>query len=359
MDNHMRVFHCDYCDHLVFFENVQCVRCGKQLAWLQDKRCIGALEPADGGVFRRLDGDSETQFYKLCGNYSQYQVCNWAIPADSAATLCMSCALNRVIPDLSQPGAAEAWYRIETAKRRLVYTLKDLGAPLRSKMEDPEAGLAFDFLAEVPGAPPVLTGHSNGVITINVAESDDAEREKRRQALHEPYRTLLGHFRHESGHYYWDRLVRNSDCLASFRELFGDEREDYAEALERHYQQGAPPDWSQRFISAYASSHAWEDWAETWAHYLHMRDTLDTAAACGLSLRPVKRNRPSMVARPLTESTPFERIIDDWFSITYVLNNLNRGLGLADAYPFVLSTMAIEKLRFIHDTVSKESEAAQ
>jgi len=180
------------------------------------------------------------------------------------------------------------------------------------------------------------------------------QRERRRLQLHEPYRTLLGHFRHEIGHYYWERLLAGSDRLEAFRAAFGDERADYAEALKRHYEQGPPEQWQERFISTYASAHPWEDWAETWAHYLHMTDTLEMAAACGLSLRPRHADEPSLKTagqdKPLGS---FEQKIEAWFPLTYVLNNLNRGLGLVDGYPFVLSPPVIEKLRFVHDTIEE------
>ena len=206
----------------------------------------------------------------------------------------------------------------------------------------------------MPGAGPVLTGHNDGVITVNIAEADDSVREKRRHQMHEGYRTLLGHFRHEVGHYYWDRLIRDGEWIDGFRELFGDEREDYNEALQRHYQQGAPADWQERFVSAYASSHSWEDWAETWAHYLHMTDALETAIDCGLSLRPKRTDEPSLKAAATAagrKANSFDRIIEAWFPLTYMLNNLNRGMGLQDAYPFVLSDPVIQKLAFVHEVV--------
>jgi hypothetical protein len=189
------------------------------------------------------------------------------------------------------------------------------------------------------------------VITINVAEADDAEREKRRLAIHEPYRTLLGHFRHEVGHYYWDRLIRDGNRQAAFRDVFGDERQDYAQSLERYYRQGPPSDWTTNFVSAYASAHPWEDWAETWAHYLHMTDTLEMASACGLALRPTRSEMPA--ARPqfslrTAASAPFDAIVKDWLAVTHVLNNLSRGLGRKDLYPFVLSDTAVTKLGFVH-----------
>jgi hypothetical protein len=228
---------------------------------------------------------------------------------------------------------------------------------VQNKTDDPEHGLAYKFLADLdtPGAAPVLTGHANGVITLNVAEADDVERERQRLQLHEPYRTLLGHFRHEVGHYYWDLLIKDTPWIDTFRALFGNERQDYAQALQDHYNQGPPQDWQQQFVSAYASAHPWEDWAETWAHYLHMTDTLETAAACGLSLRPQRSDEPTLKTAPAPDSLyarSFDQLIDNWFPLTYVLNNLNRGLGLPDGYPFVLSTPAIDKLRFVHDTIS-------
>jgi hypothetical protein len=259
-----------------------------------------------------------------------------------------------VIPDLGRDGAKAAWYKLEVAKRRLVYNLMMLGLPLLNRSDDPEHGLAFEFLADhdEPEQKPVLTGHARGVITINIAEADDAERERRRVAMHEPYRTLLGHFRHEIGHYYWDRLIAGSDRLDAFRALFGDERADYGEALKTHYERGPVANWRDRLISAYAGAHPWEDWAESWAHYLHMTDTLETASACGVALKPRGTNQPALKADPnLVKRGSFECMLDAWFPLTYLLNNLNRGLGLADGYPFVLSTPVIEKLRFVHETV--------
>ena len=173
--------------------------------------------------------------------------------------------------------------------------------------------------------------------------------------MHEPYRTLLGHMRHESGHYYWDRLIGTTSEVDEFRLLFGDERSDYAAALRAYYDRGAPADWQERFVSAYASSHPWEDWAETWAQYLHMVDTLETAAACGLSLRPRRRDEPALeMPHPVSpQPATFAHLIDSWFPLTYVLNNLNRGLGLNDAYPFVLSPQAVAKLRFVDNVIRR------
>lgn len=347
----MRTFHCDHCEQPVFFENVVCVSCGHQLAYLQDLEVVGSLEPAGDDRWTSPLPAATGRTYRLCANYTEHQVCNWALPDDDPNPLCRSCRLTRVVPDLSQDGNRDLWLKMEVAKRRLVYSLARFGLPIANKLEDSERGLAFEFLADVPGAP-VMTGHDGGLITINLAEADDAEREKRRLGMGEPYRTLLGHFRHESGHYYWDRLIADGARLNAFRALFGDERDSYADALQRHYDQGPPADWQERFISTYATSHPWEDWAETWAHYLHITDTLETAADSGLSLRPVRRVDPTVTTvTAATPDDPFRKIVDDWFALSFVLNNLNRGLGLPDGYPFVLSDPVLAKLRFVHDTI--------
>ena len=352
----MRIFHCDHCDQLVFFENTHCVSCDRLLAYLPDAGEVCSLEPTGDGLWQARAEAATAGTYRLCVNYSQRNICNWALPASDPHDRCLSCRLTRVAPNLEVPGNDAAWYRLEVAKRRLVVSLLSLRLPVVERTADPDAGLAFDFLDDSANPNgPVLTGHAGGVITIHVAEADDAERERRRLELHEPYRTLLGHFRHEIGHYYWDRLIRYTPRLEAFRQTFGDERDDYGEALKRHYASGPPADWQQRFVTAYSSAHPWEDWAETWAHYLHFTDTLETAAACGLSIRPRRRDEPSVARIPATAGAPeapFERLIDSWFPLTYVLNNLNRGLGLPDGYPFVLSPNAVDKLRFVHDTIA-------
>jgi hypothetical protein len=357
----MKVFHCDHCGQLLFFENTVCLNCERRVAYLPDLALVGSLDQdaADAQLWRSPLPHASARGYRLCRNYAEQAVCNWTVLDGDPNPLCVSCRLTRMIPDLTQPGVKLAWYRLETAKRRLVYTLAGAGLPLRNRDEDPDAGLAFEFLADPPdGGPPVLTGHANGVITINIAEADDAEREKRRTALHEPYRTLLGHVRHESGHYYWDRLIARTPALEEFRRIFGDEREDYGQALEAHYQSTPPADWQDRFVSTYAGAHPWEDWAETWAHYLHIIDTIEMAAHCGLSLRPRRADEPSLSKLPpATEPwrVPFDRLIDSWLPVAYLLNNLNRGLGQPDSYPFVLSPAVIEKLRYVHDLVEHAS----
>ncbi len=347
----MKVFHCSNCRHIVFFENTRCVNCGFRLAFVPDLAAVVALEQAPDGLWHTQLGGAAGRHLRLCRNYSEQNVCNWAVPVEDPHALCESCRLTVVIPDLAQEGHREAWFKLEAAKRRLIYSLQALRCPIRGRIEDPERGLAYQFLSDRDADRRVLTGHDSGLITVNITEANDAERERQRLQMHEPYRTLLGHFRHEIGHYYWERLIDDSPRLGSFRALFGDERADYAAALKAHYEQGPPADWAQRFVSSYAASHPWEDWAESWAHYLHMTDMLDTAADCGLSLNPERCDEPTLArARSGTEQ-PFERLIADWFPLTYLLNNLNRSMGLADGYPFVLSTPAIDKLRFVHDTI--------
>lgn len=356
----MKVFHCDHCETLVFFENTHCISCGHQLAYLPDLDVVGSLDPIGNELWTTPIPRSDGTQYRLCSNYKEYNTCNWGVRANSPESLCVCCQLTQVIPDLTISANRESWYKLEVAKRRLVYGLMQLRLPIFNKYSSPEIGLAFEFKTDVPNADvdaePVRTGHANGVITIHLSEADDAEREKRRVQLHEPYRTLLGHFRHEVGHYYWDRLIRDNPVrLLRFRNIFGDEQLNYSNALEHHYQNGPPSDWMQRHVSAYATMHPWEDWAETWAHYMHMTDTLETAASCGLSLRPHRFDEPHLTQLPEPEkAASFDDLIASWLPVTYVINNLNRGLGLPDGYPFILPQPAVEKLRFIHEVIAEQ-----
>lgn len=346
----MKTFHCDKCGRQVFFENVRCEHCGGMLGYLPELRAIGTFA-ADGSAWRSLCRDRAGLQYKQCANYARDEVCNWMLPAESPDDLCASCRLTRVIPSLASAQNRLYWKRLETAKRRLLYSLWELHLQPQPKSDDPVGGLAFEFLEDMPENK-VMTGHANGVITINIAEADPAHREKMREQMLEPYRTLLGHFRHESGHFYFDRLVAGTRWLEPVRALFGDERDDYAARLKAHYVNGPPADWRERFVSSYASAHPWEDWSETWAHYLHMFDTLDTAYACGMSLRPRKRGEPALdIEKAPLQSPVFDDIVSDWFSLTYVLNSLNRSIGMPDPYPFTLSTPAIDKLRLVHDII--------
>ncbi|WP_186143901.1 zinc-binding metallopeptidase family protein [Burkholderia gladioli] len=354
----MKTFHCGNCGQLVFFENVRCERCEAPLGYLPEVGEVGAFEiDASSGQWRSLHPSVAGQLYRPCHNYSVENVCNWMVPADSPASYCESCALTETIPDLSNPDNRPLWYRTEAAKRRLVYTLTMLGLPVESRLLAPERGMSFAFKAATESEP-VMTGHANGLITLNLAEADDAERERVRAAMHEPYRTLVGHFRHEIGHYYFDRLIVGSAWQEAFRERFGDERADYQAALDAHYQNGAPAGWEDSYISEYASMHPWEDWAETWAHYLHMVDTLDTANACGLVLDPDDESLPHLDNQTSVDEASFGNLMRRWFPLTYALNSLNRSMGVADAYPFALSPAVVAKLRFVHRVISATREAA-
>jgi hypothetical protein len=352
----MKIFYCDHCGNLVFFENVQCLNCQHSLGFLPDVLDLSALEPSTNDSWRALTSTVKDRLYRQCQNGREHGVCNWLVPVEDTNPLCLACRMNQTIPDLTITGNLERWHKMELAKRRAIYTLLHLGLPVSGQNNRP--ALQFDFLADVPGESPVLTGHNNGLITLNIAEANDSEREKRRVSLHEPYRTLLGHFRHEVGHYYWDQLIAGSPRLRPFRELFGDETQDYATALKNYYTHGAPADWQQRHVSEYATAHPWEDWAETWAHYLHIEDTIETAAGFGMKLDPTHPTAKTMTADPeKAMENSFNSVMKTWMPLTYALNALNRGMGLADLYPFVLSASVIEKMRFIHETIRLNGSA--
>ena len=355
----MRLFTCQSCGQHVYFENVRCTRCGHTLGFLPDRMEVSALENTAHGLWRALAAPEEDS-YRACANSEQYEVCNWMIPAGDPEPLCGSCRLNRTIPDLNVAGNRILWQRLETQKRRLVYSLLRLELPVHPKHQDP-SGLAFDFLADPDPdfneKGRVLTGHADGLITLNIAEADPATRERMREDMAEPYRTVLGHFRHESGHYYWDRLVRDSEWLDEFRTLFGDETLDYGQALQRHHAEGPPPAWPEHFVSAYASSHPWEDWAETWAHYLHIIDTLETARSFGVGVRPEEGDPQSMARDARFDpygQKDFAPILEHWLPLAFALNSLNRSMGHEDAYPFVLAPPAVEKLQFVHRVVHQQ-----
>jgi hypothetical protein len=345
----MKLFSCQGCGQLLYFENVLCESCGRALGYLTDLTEISALDRVEGGGWAVLAAPG--QAYKFCHNYDA-GMCNWMLPAGSEEEFCAACRHNRVIPDLSVPGNDVLWRKIETAKHRLFYSLLRLGLPLENRADDPEHGLAFDFLADPPEshAAGVMTGHDNGLITLAVREADDAVREKVRGEMGEPYRTLLGHFRHESGHHFWDRLVQHDpQQLEAYRTLFGDERVDYDAALNKHYNEGAPAGWQNDYVSMYATTHPWEDFAETWAHYLHIVDTLETAGAFGLKVRP-RRARGALAATIDFDpyKTPdMEALVEAWLPIEFATNSLNRSMGLTDLYPFVIAPRVIEKLGFI------------
>ena len=300
------------------------------------------------------------KLYKPCKNYQQHQVCNWMIDHDHPSELCPSCELTTVIPDLQQEKNIEYWIKLETAKRRFLYLTLFLNIFPRPKQHaDDHLGLSFQFLVPTDNQP-VLTGHANGLITLNAYEADTVYRETTRISMGENYRTLLGHFRHESGHYYFSVLIQNTHWIEDFRALFGDDQHDYASALQQYYDHGPAEDWQAQYISAYASSHPWEDWAESWAHYLHMISTLDTAFYSGISIHSHHQLDPELIFsdEPVNRQN-FQLTIKNWFALSYGLNALNRSMGLEDAYPFTLSDKVIEKLHFIHQVLRESMPELQ
>jgi hypothetical protein len=335
----MLSFACGHCGHLVFFENTVCLSCSTPLGFVPERLELVALE-----------GDAAETLHR-CAN-QELAGCNWMVQAPGR--LCRSCELTRTRPNDADRDGLRAFASAEAAKRRAVMQLLDLGLPGVGPGQ-----LSFDLLSS--SAEPVSTGHADGVITIDLAESDDAAREERRAELGEPYRTMLGHLRHELGHYFQPLIVSGDEEWEACRALFGDERADYAQALERHYEHGAPPDWPQRYVSAYATMHPWEDWAETFAHYLHIRDTLQTAAEHGVTVRgprAVTLDR-SLKAAPQPEAgdRAFAEVMENWLPLTYALNAVNRSMGLDDLYPFTLAEPVIDKLRFVHDRVQAAAPA--
>ena len=338
----MKLFSCDECGQQLYFESTSCTQCGNRLGYDREQRELRVLR----------DGRGKGRELRLCANAPERDACNWLVPQPSESPYCASCALSEVIPDLSVESNVVAWKRLESAKRRLLFTLEALGLPVVSKAEAPDTGLAFRFLRATPDAP-VTIGHDEGTITLDTAEADPAYREAQREKLGEKYRTTLGHLRHEVGHYYFDRLIADRGREPGFRELFGDERADYQEALARHYEEGAPAGWEQTHISAYATMHPWEDWAETFAHYLHMVDTLETAQSYGLAVRPPDRERATVRASSV-DVDDFASLMDGFHVVTLALNGLNRSMGQPDAYPFAVPPRARDKLAFVHDLVHEQ-----
>ncbi len=259
----------------------------------------------------------------------------------------MACRITETIPDLSVTGHREKWVRLEAAKRRLLYTLDRLGLPYTTI----EPKLSFDFKADVE--PPnnewrsagekevVYTGHANGKITINIREADDAVRESLRCQFHETHRTLIGHFHHEIGHYYWDALVKERQ-EAKFCQVFGDHNAvPYADAMSIYYQSGPKEGWPNSFISAYASAHPWEDFAETFGLYLDIISVLDTASHLSHMVRTNFRSRS---IHPLVER---------FQEVGILVNEFNRTVGLIDLVPEVIVAPVVEKLGFIHSLVRR------
>jgi hypothetical protein len=346
----VKLFECPSCGNILYFENRVCGGCGHRIGFLPESGSLTALE-ADGPAWRAVGSASPSR--RFCAN-SAHDACNWLVERDGES-YCAACRHNGIIPDLADPARLAAWRELETAKHRLFYSLLRWKLPVKTRQQDPDHGLVFNFLADPPDRPKVLTGHDDGVITIALTEADDVERERRRLQMGEPYRTLLGHFRHEVGHYFWDLLVRDAGKLQACRAIFGDDSEDYQEALTRHYREGVPVGWQQNYVSAYATTHPWEDFAETWAHYLHIVDTLEMAAEFDLDVRP-RLDRigglSTHIAFDAYQAESIEQIIAAWLPFVFAMNSVSRTMGSRDLYPFILSPNVIAKLGFIHSLVT-------
>ena len=353
------------CGRPIFFRNSLCLACGALLGYEPDLAEVRALLPGprEGTWVLAGEGDASPVF-RRCANLDTPAGCNWLVPAEHPSNLCVSCRLNRTIPNLSDPDNCRYWRAIENAKRRLVAQLLSVGLPVQSKVEeDPDRGVMFDFLRSPPEGPRVMTSHGNGLITLNVEEADDSIRERVRHELHEPYRTLLGHFRHEIGHYYWDRLIAGTPWHEKFRELFGDEREDYSAAIRRNYESGPPANWRDQHISSYASVHPWEDWAECFAHYLHLVDSLDTALGFGMSGDDIEAEVEPFKPEDLYDMDDIDAkdvlsLVNSWMELVTALNELARSMGQQDFYPFVMSGPVMRKVHFIQLIVKGERETA-
>lgn len=364
----MQTFTCT-CGNRLFFENSQCMQCKSETGFLPDRLLLVPIKETADQYW--LSEQMPDQRYRKCTNYTQHQVCNWMIVEEDSEEYCLSCRLNKIIPDLAKQENLTRWYRLERGKRRTLYNLFKLGLGVIDRKSDAEGGLEFCFLEDIKTFDPfnqelvtykqVMTGHHSGTITINIQEADHSHREAVRENMNEPYRTTLGHFRHETGHYFWNRMIADSHHLAEFRELFGDERHDYQQALQRYYEHGPQSLWQDRFISAYASAHPWEDWAETWAHYLHITDTMETAYDFGFTIEGRAIRPPLPVSESIEQTArnyfhviSFDEMLTDWLRLTIVLNALNRSMGLRDAYPFSVSAKVGDKLRFVHNVIAND-----
>ncbi|RYD63111.1 MAG: hypothetical protein EOP58_12020 [Sphingomonadales bacterium] len=358
----MAPFVCPNCTRLLHFEARVCPNCKFTLGY--DPAADEFLFLGDGlTTWRNREGGEHDVV--VCQNNNEYEICNWLVPASIEGGLCLACRHNRTIPDLTGPTVPARWAKIEAAKRRLFHTLLKLKLPIETQDEaaanGTEPGLAFDFLydpvGEQTGTVQITTGHESGLVTLNLLEADDAQREKMRTGLNEPYRTLLGHFRHEVGHYYWSRLVEHSDDLQRFRDLFGDETISYEEAMQKHYGSGEGGGWDSAFVSAYATMHPWEDFAETFAHYLHIVDALATIRGFGMKLDdfPGRDEAPEVDFNPYRASA--RQLVVEWLPFAFAENSINRSMGQADLYPFALSPPIEAKLEFVSRLMAKHRES--
>jgi hypothetical protein len=342
----MQRFTCS-CGNILFFGSFHCLKCDKQVGYDVGSDAFLAFTEEDP--------------WKRCENGQRHGVCNWLIPKESTEKLCLSCRMNRMIPALGPDRNRVLWGRMEMAKRRLLRGLLALGLTIPGKAENRKDGLAFDIVS-TQANPEITTGHLNGVITINLEEADDSYRQFNRQALGESSRTLLGHFRHESAHYFWQRYLStmswDDPLRLSFREVFGDEWRNYSQALKTYYEKGPAPGWEKDYITAYATSHPWEDWAETWAHYLQIIDGLETCEALGLQVKHIALplimlpgeagTLPSILSVDATVDGAFLAMLQRWMCLATLLNEIANSMGEQALYPFIITIPVARKLRLAH-----------
>ena len=354
----MRTFQCS-CGNQLFFDNSICIKCQHAVGWCPKCRGISDVTAGpDGGLVCSCCSSRVAK----CYNYGAHNVCNRFIfapePGSAAvplpgsnsaafpipAALCDCCRFNHTVPDLRVKGNQEKWYRLEAAKRRVLYDLTMCNFPFGNALDGVQPALLFEFKADIipnkkyrgmESGEKVYTGHDHGTITINIQEADDAAREKLRVAMKEAQRTLVGHYRHELGHYIWDVLIKDRREQESIA-VFGDHNNpNYGDALTAYYANGPKPNWLLNYVSAYATMHPWEDFAETFALYLDMVSSLDTAQNGGLIPR-VDINNIDAMAKAYQE-------------LGIAMNEMNRSIGFLDYVPEVIACPVLEKLRFIHD----------
>lgn len=361
----MTPFRCTRCGNTVYFENTDCGQCGAVLGFVPGTRRMTSFEfdqnaDADASpAWLRLGPEGSDGFrLRPCANRIDHGVCNWMLDDGDTRSLCLSCRLTQLIPSLDNPANLQHWAAIERAKRRLMFSLLGIGLAPRLKgtgADEDTRGLVFHLLENLPGGPAVITGHEDGVITLNIAEADDVFREAARVSMHEPTRTLLGHLRHEVSHYLEWRHIESTPAIERCRETFGDERVDYSAALQTHYTQGAPANWPGQYVSAYASCHPYEDWAETCAHYLLVIDALQTASAWGLQLDGPASTRAADADAP---GLPVAHLVlEHWLPLAQFLNAMNRSLGQPDAYPFLLPPQVLAKMNLVQAVLADASQA--
>src|SRR5271168_5417104 len=348
----VRAFACPVCHGFVPFESRRCPNCLAELGLYVPSRTMVATWSGAAVI----DG----QIWIACTRAGSLG-CNWLVPQEQELGgqrgRCLADSLIRREPDTDDTVAVEKLVSTGIGLRRLICQLIDIGLPV-----DPfwrrNGGLAFDLLSSYSGGERVVIGHAGGVITIDLVESLDAYRESLRVRLGEPYRTMLGHFRHEVGHYYQNILVETGPGAARYldecRALFGDERADYQAEIARHYKFGAPKNWTESFISEYATMHPWQDFAECFAHYLHITDTINTVGEAGLIL--IADRARVAVPRdivPLASyaDVPIEQLLYDWKWLALFFNRINTAMGKRPLYPFEIPPPVIRKLGFVHKVV--------